>query len=269
MTACNGKHTPYVDGGTLHPPNPNDKPATISAKQYQQILGEVRYIADSTRPDIYYAAKRLASAAKEPTQRHWMGLKSLLRYLKATKNHGILYPTREATKAHSDDFLTTFSDSDHGGDTTDRKSITGVLQLYNTAPICWTSSKQNIHALSTCEAEYIAASTAAQQSLWLRRMLADMHMLWKAPTPMYIDNMATIRIAKNTSPTKRRKYIDLRHHFLHAQVAQQRIRAVHIPSQQMLADALTKPLKRGPFQHLVSSMNVRKMATGSRTPNAK
>ena len=269
MADCNGKYTPSVDGSTLHPPNPNDKPATISAKQYKQILGEVRYIAHSTRLDIYYAGGRLASAAKEPAQRHWMGLKCLLRNLNATKNHGILFPTREATKANAADLIKTFSNSDHAGDTTDRKSINGVLQLYNAAPICCTSSKQKVHALSTWEAEYVAASTAAQQSFWLRRMLEDMRMLWKAPTPLYIDNMATIRIAKNTSPNNRRKYMDLRHRFLHAEVAQQRLRVVHIPSQQMLADALTKQLKRRLFQHLVSSMNVRKMETGPRTPHAK
>ena len=88
--------------------------------------------------------------------------------------------------------------------------------MYNGEPISWTSSKQTIHVLSTC---HIEATTVAQQTLWVRRLLADMRMLPNAATPIYIDNMATIRIAKNTGPTKRRKYIDLRHHFLHAQVA--------------------------------------------------
>ena len=257
MCHANGKHTPYVDGSNLHPPRKDETEAPVSAKKFQQILGELRYIADSTRPDIYYAANRLGSAAKNPTQRHWNGLNSLIRYLKATKNHGIYFPSRRETRTPITKLLQTFSDSDHAGDTSDRKSVTGVVHMYNCGPISWTSSKQTIHALSTCEAEYIAAATAAQQTLWVRRMLADMRMLPNAATPMYIDNMATIRIAKNTGPTKRRKYIDLRHHFLHAQVARRRLCPVYIPSKHMLADALTKPLKRQAFRYLLTKMNIR------------
>lgn len=66
---------------------------------------------------------------------------------------------------------------------------------------------------------------------------------------------------QNTSPITRREYIDLQHHFLHAKVAKWRRRVVHVPSHEMLAYALTKPLKRGPFQQLVNCMNVRKTIT--------
>lgn len=92
-------------------------------------------------------------------------------------------------------------------------------------------------------------------------MLVDMHMLTAAPKNMFIDNTATIRTAMNTGPKKRRKFIDLRNHFLHAQVAKKRPRVVHFPSAQMLADALTKSLKRRLFQYLLREINIRKPMT--------
>lgn len=89
MTEAKGKQTPYVDGTSLHPANKTDKPAAILTKNFQQILGEVRYIADAKHPNIYYQTNRFASAATDPTQRHWMRLKCLIRYIQATKILGI------------------------------------------------------------------------------------------------------------------------------------------------------------------------------------
>ena len=110
--------------------------------------------------------------------------------------------------------------------------------------------------MSTCEAEYLAASAAAQQSLWLRRLLCDIGHRPETATPLKVDNNATILVANQIAPTKHRKYIDLRFHFLEDLVKSNRVAVQHTPSANMLADILTKPLKRHIFHKLRAALNI-------------
>ena len=131
-----------------------------------------------------------------------------------------------------------------------------MVHLYNSTPVCWGSMKQTITALSTCEAEYIAATAAAQQTTWIRRILQDVNILPPSPTPFRIDIQSAIRVAKNSGPTKRRKFIDLRHHYLAHQTTVKAIDIKHISTKEMLADILTKPLTPAPFTTVTRQLQV-------------
>ena len=122
-------------------------------------MGELRYVAESTRPDIIFAVNKLATATHPPTRRHWLLLKALARYLITTKHVGILYKPdkngislscfiqeKSLTKPHTET-LTTFSDADFASDICDRKSTSGALHLFNNSPIEWTATKQTMQAL--------------------------------------------------------------------------------------------------------------------------
>ena len=257
MSDANGKTTPHVAGTKYHGPTCDDKPVTHLRDTYQRILGQLRYIADSTRPDIVFYVNKLAHATHEPTKRHWLIMKNLLRYLKETKHDGMFYrkarnrpylcSVLQKTATEKTSRLSTYSDADFAGDSADRKSTTGAIHLYNKSPVAWTSTKQGIQALSTCEAEYIAATTAVQTTQCLRRILSEINLLPPAPTPLYVDNQAAIAIAKNTAPTRKRKFIELRHHFLRAHIRRGSIKIMHVPSRDMLADLLTKPSEKAKF----------------------
>ena len=67
-----------------------------------------------------------------------------------------------------------FSDTDMAGEIDRRRSTSGVLIFLGSAPISWLTLKQKVVALSTCEAEYVAAATAAYQTMWLRRLLDEL-----------------------------------------------------------------------------------------------
>ena len=97
MHIANGKPTPYQDGIRLHGPTDQDEPLSKHSQlqEYQQILGDLRYIADSTRPDIYFVIIRMSVAAKAPTTRHWNALKRVLRYLRHTLQHELLFPAAQ------------------------------------------------------------------------------------------------------------------------------------------------------------------------------
>ena len=90
MTYANGVKTPYAHSTGWHPPTDEDDRIPESAEIYQSILGELRYIADSTRPDIVFAANKLATATKQSTKGHWALLKRLVRYLNNTRKMGIV-----------------------------------------------------------------------------------------------------------------------------------------------------------------------------------
>jgi hypothetical protein len=106
---------------------------------------------------------------EKPTVEHLNAVKHLLRYIAGTSTFGLCYK-----RAIGEASLLGFSDSDHTGDIDDRKSTSGGILFLGTSPISWQSMKQRIVAISSCEAEYVAATTAACQGLWLARLLGDL-----------------------------------------------------------------------------------------------
>ena len=138
----------------------------------------------------------------------------------------------------------------------DRKSISGAVHLFNASPITWTSTKQKIQALSTCEAEYVSATAAVQTTQWLRRILRFLGLQQSTPTPLFMDNQAAIAVAQNTAATKKRTYIDLRQHYLREHIRLGHIQLHHVPFNRMLADIFTKPLLRTQFSHMKTGLHL-------------
>lgn len=220
---------------------PLDSKAT---ERYQSTIGDIRYLADSTRIDIAYAASRLARHTSNPNATHQAILKHLIRYLKKTIDHGIRYD------AGSDKTTTSFADADYAS-ASDRHSISGTLHTAFGGPIIWSSRKQATVALSTCEAEYIAASSALQDLLWMRRLIAETNPSKPIPpTPLFLDNKSAIDVANHEAKTKRRKHIDIKSHHLAHHAKQHSIKIIHTPSTENLADILTKALPLQQFKYL-------------------
>ena len=111
-------------------------------------------------------------------------MKRLLRYVKGTVNHGIIFPKTRGSRLQ----LTIFSDADMAGDIDLRRSTSGVPVFLGSAPISWLSLKQKVVVLSTCEAEYVAAATVACQVVWLRRLLGELTGVEAHPLELMVDN---------------------------------------------------------------------------------
>ncbi len=200
------------------------------------------YLSVSTRPDISFAVSSLARFSSKPTTEHWTALKRLLRYLKGTLTQGILY-----TKDGSSSILG-YTDSDWAGDVNDRKSTSGYMFLLSGGPISWRSQKQKCVALSTAEAEYIAMANAAQESVWLRQLMAELiNSSDETPTLLYEDNQSAIAMSKKNQFHGRAKHIDIKHHFIREQVSNGTIMLEYCSTFDMLADILTKGLAREIF----------------------
>ena len=116
-------------------------------KHHQQIIGNLPCVADSTQPDVYFLATRLAVAANSPTQRHWNALKRLIRYLKGTPTRGLTFRAGTHTdKEKPKNLLVSYAEADFAADIMDGKYISGTVHTYNGTLPCWgPSSKTSQH----------------------------------------------------------------------------------------------------------------------------
>ena len=145
-----------------------DEDACVDQQLYQSAVGCFLYLSIATRPGITFAVSNVAKFCAKPTKQHWVAVKRIFQYLKGTQQYELLYSKSDSSNCVA------FSDANCGGNLDDRKSTSVyVFQVGGTA-ISWRSKKQTCVALSTAEAEYIALSGAAQESLWLQQLLADL-----------------------------------------------------------------------------------------------
>jgi hypothetical protein len=110
--------------------------------------------------------------------------------------------------------LVGYSDSDHAGDVDNRKSTSGNLFYLGKCPVSWQSLKQRVVALSSCEAEYVAATAAATQTVWLARLLGEVMGKKAGYVELMMDSKLTLALSKNPVFHERSKHIELRYHFI-------------------------------------------------------
>ena len=165
LKEANPVKTPMDPTIKLTPTNDTDE--LFDEHKYQSALGSLLYLATKTRPDIMYSVGKLARYCSKPSSQHWLALKRVLRYVKGTINYGLLYSKQTSSECVG------YSDADWAGDS-DRKSTSGYSFHLSGASISWSSSKQSCVALSTAEAEYLALAGAAQEAVWLKKLLIEL-----------------------------------------------------------------------------------------------
>jgi len=168
-------------------------------RQYQSLVGALLYCAVSTRPDVSYAVSMLCRAMSKPTQPAFDAAVRVLAYL---DNHRHLGLTYEASSVP----LHGFSDASWEV----RHSTSGWLYKWQSAAISWGSKRQPCVALSSCEAEIIAASESAKEAIFLRRLLAEIGFDAETATNVYVDNKAAIDLAYNPEHHSKTKHIERR-----------------------------------------------------------
>ena len=176
----------------------------------------------------------------EPHHTHCVGAKNLMRYLRGTINHGLRYTARSVT-------LHGYTDADWAGSVVDRKSTSRCYFNLGSASISWMSRKQKSVALSTAEAEYIAASMACCEAVWLQKLFSEMFGHVLDTTVILCDNQSGIRMTENPVFHDRSKYIDIRYHFIRDMVQRSAVRLDHIGIDEQFKDILTNPLGKVKF----------------------
>lgn len=202
-------------------------------ERYQGLIGGLLYIATCTRPDVSYAVGKLARYAARPTEEHEMAALRVLRYLKGTARWGLRYTGGQA--------LVGYCDADYAGDLDSRRSTSGYAFLLHGAAVSWSSKLQQTVAMSTTEAEYIAAATAAREAIWLKLLMVDLEQTNDA-VQMRSDNQSAIHLMHNPGGTARSKHIDVANHFVRDRVARGDLIVRYVGTKEMVADVLTKAL---------------------------
>ncbi|KAL9162242.1 hypothetical protein ABFS82_07G077000 [Erythranthe guttata] len=226
----------------------------------KSLIGSLRYLT-CTRPDILYAVGLVSRFMENPKIYHFKVAKRILCFIKGTLDHGIFYPTSGNLK------LVGYSDSDRAGDVDDRKSTTGCVFFFGEAAFTLISKKQPIVTLSTCEAEYVAATSSVCHALWLQNLLKELGFNQVESTYIYVDNKSAIALAKNPVFHDRSKHIETRFHFIRECIAKKEVKVKFVKSEDQLADIFTKPLRREIFEKLRNRLGMRASSLRGRVGN--
>ncbi|KAM7516529.1 hypothetical protein LguiA_006112 [Lonicera macranthoides] len=246
MTNCKPISTPIALNEKLQM---SDGAPKVDARDYQSLVGSLIYLTN-TRPDIVYPVSLISRFISDPSILHFAAAKRILRYIQGTKNHGLKYIKEQQNK------LIGFTDSDWAGSLDDRKSTSGFVFCLGSNVISWSSKNQKTIALSSAEAEYIAATDAACEAIWLRRILTDLQQEQKEATIIYCDNMSTISMTKNPVFHNRSKHIELRHHFIRQLVQKEEIQLEFVNTNEQLADIFTKTVASEKFNKFKAQMKI-------------
>ena len=255
--ALRTKRVPMSPGIVLNNEDCPDLPDPRKQKYFRSFIAKLQFAASWVRFDISYTVSSLARFCAYAGPSHWAALHHLMEYLAGFPSFKLTYRKRSG----EDDGLSGFADSDWGNSSS-RRSTSGNLCLYNRCPILWRSKMQKTTALSTAEAEYYSASTAATEVLYLRNLLENMGFAQQGPTPVYEDNTACIEWGNHViGGRERAKHIDIRKHFAHEVIQNGKMKLIHVSTVSQLADILTKPLHFPQWQACVAGILNKKVAT--------
>ncbi|KAJ2994795.1 hypothetical protein NUW54_g7491 [Trametes sanguinea] len=215
---------------------------------YKEAIGSLMYAAMGTRPDIAFAVSTLAQFSQNPGWPHWEAVKRVFRYLLGTKNLSLIYGGERRG-------LEGFVDAD-GASQEHRRAITGYVFLVDGGAISWSSKKQELVTLSTAESEYVAATHAAKEVIWLRRLIGEVFRPLSEPTPLYSDSKSAIALTQDGSYHARTKHIDIRYHFIRYSIEAGSIRLIYCPTDSMVADTLTKALPSVKAKHFATALGL-------------
>ncbi|GJZ20846.1 zinc finger, CCHC-type containing protein [Tanacetum coccineum] len=215
----------------------------VDPTKYRRIIGSLRYLIN-TRPDLSYSVGVVSKFMQSPRESHYATVKKILRYLKGTTGYGLKYRNGGNGK------ICGYNDSSHTSDIEDRRGTTCMMLYYSQNRVTWASHKQQTVALSLCEAEFMVATAAACQALWLRNMVSFLTGEEAQRVQLLIDNQSAIALMKNPVFHGRSKHIDTKYHFIRECVERDQVYVEHISGNLQKAYILTKALPRVKFAEM-------------------
>ncbi|GJS16147.1 retrovirus-related pol polyprotein from transposon TNT 1-94 [Tanacetum coccineum] len=222
--------------------------ALYGLKQAQSLWHDrVTMYLTASRPDIQFSTCLYARYQDNPKESHLVTVKRIFRYLKGTPNLGLWYPKGPGFDQKA------YSDLDNVRCNLDRKSTSGGCQILGGKLVCWSAKKQSFVAMSSAEAEYVAAVGCYAQALLIKSQLADYDVLYDK-VPIFCDNTSAIAISNNPVLHSRTKHIDITYHFIRDHILKGDIELYFVPTDLQLADIFIKPLAEPSFTRLVAEL---------------
>ena len=215
---------------------------------YRSLVGSLIYLVSMTRPDLAFAVHALSKYLNEPTMKHWIAGKRILRYLQGTKEKGLIFERCGAIT------LKAYSDANFAPTEDARRSTSGYVVFLNDTPIAWKAKLQATIALSTCEAELMALTEAAKEVIFLQQLIFELVEKDVRPTKIMVDNQSTIKMCENPSQHQRTKHIDVKYLYVRELIQEGKITLEYVDTNANVADVFTKPTVGSRFHELTKDL---------------
>lgn len=246
MDRSKGSPTPMITTCKL---SANEGSPVEDEHLYRSIVGGLQYVV-LTRLDIAFSVNKVCQFLHKPLNVHFKAVKRILRYVQWTLDHGLQF-TRS-----SKFLLEGFSDASWGSDTDNRRSTSGFCVFLGDNPISWSSRKQQVVSKSTAEAEYRSLAYVTAEMVWIQSLLSELSAPIKTKALVWCDNVAAVSVAGNPVMHSKFKHVELDLFFVREKVASGILQVGHVPSQDHIADVLTKPLSEGLVTKFRSQLRV-------------
>ncbi|KAH9651791.1 hypothetical protein KPL70_026888 [Citrus sinensis] len=230
----------YVDDMLIAGPNKDriqELKAQLAREFEMKDLGPANKILGI--PDIAQAVGAVSRYMANPGGEHWIAVKRILRYIRGTSDVALCYGESEFT-------VRGYVDSDFARDLDKRKSTTGYVFTLAGAAVSWVSKLQTVVALSTTEAEYMAATQACKEAIWIQRLLEELGH-GQEKISVFCDSQSALHFARNPAFHSRTKHIGVQYHFVREVVEDGSVDLQKIHTKENLADVLTKPINTDKF----------------------
>ncbi|KAJ9541460.1 hypothetical protein OSB04_027966 [Centaurea solstitialis] len=227
---------------------------------YASAIGSIMYAMLCTRPDVAYSVSVTSRYQQNLGEAHWVAVKNILKYLRRTKEMFLVFGGSEDEIS-----VTGYSDASFQTDRDDYRSQPGYVFTLNGGAISWKSSKQDTIADSTTEAENIAASDAAKEAVWLRNFITDLRVVASIsrPVDIYCDNSGAVAQAKEPREHHKSRHVLRKFHLIREIIGRGDVRICKIPTDENVADPLTKPLARVKHETHANSIGMQYLDTSS------
>ncbi|KAL0368345.1 UNVERIFIED_CONTAM: Retrovirus-related Pol polyprotein from transposon TNT 1-94, partial [Sesamum calycinum] len=236
------------------PPKTDEELKKILDIPYTLAVGSIQYDVQCTRPDVAYALSVTSRYQACAGEAHWSAVKIIFKYLRRTKDIFLIYDGGEL-------ILEGCSDANFQSDDDDAKSQSDFVFKLNGGVVAWKSSKQATKTDSTTKAEYIAASEATKEVVWMKKYIQELGVVPSIAEPVNIlcDNNGALAQAKEPRSHHRSKYILRRYHILREMVSRGGIGMGRVSSSENTADLLTKPMSQIAHTKPLDKMGLRMM----------
>jgi len=224
----------------------------VDQKKYQEMIGSLLYLATVTRPDIAFVVTNLARYSKEPRQIHENAVKRVFRYLKGTSAYGLHYNSNDVG------LLSGIADASWDS-TANAKSFSGYLACLGGCLVTWKTKKQDVVAMSSCEAEVVALVALVKEIKWLQGFLSELGAqdCVKYPVKMLSDSQEAIGVINNSNTHYRTKHFRRSFAFVRREVYKNNLVLSYVPSEMNQADVLTKCVTGNLLKDVMQTLKVK------------
>ena len=236
-------------------PSSKEERDRMSKIPYASAIGSIMYAMICTRPDVSYALSATSRYQSDPGEAHWVAVKNILKYLRRTKDSFLIYGGQEELNVIG------YTDASFQTDRDDFRSQSGYVFCINGGAVSWKSSKQDTVADSTTEAEYIAASNAAKEAVWIKKFITELGIFPSIvdPIELFCDNNGAIAQAKEPRSHQKSKHILRRYHLIREIIDRGDVKICRVPTLDNAADPLTKPLAQPKHEGHTRGIGIRSM----------